>query len=225
MERATATIAILIIKLEKVWLLLKAIRLVMKNSKFKSMSIFKTTNIVNLKRQSIQFMILLGLFGLGGLATACQENVQSDIPASPIPLNKMVKVLTDIHIAESVNQQVVIKRDTLFEKKKMEHRYEDVFKVHGITGSEYEKAFQYYIAHPDSFDLIYERILDTLTVMSTKLKVDVEDKLKGGAKKEDKVGEKINQKKHDNKSKKDIKYQSIKEQIDSLDTKKNKKNE
>ncbi len=186
------------------------------------MSIFKTANILILKRPFMRFMILLGL-ALGVLFTSgCSSKEKVEIPPSPIGFKKMVNVLIDIHIAESVNQQVTIKRDTLFEKKKMEHRYEDVFKTHGISGTDYQTAFQYYVAQPDSFDIIYEQVIERLTVMSTTIKSEKGEKLKAKLE-EKKKKEKEKGSKEENKEIVDPKYKSIKERIDSLGSKKERK--
>lgn len=85
-----------------------------------------------------------------------------------IPPQKMVDILTDIHIAESGTDSRGYNSIQL--NQMVYRKYEDIMKKHGTSFSVFKASFDYYLSHPDQFDEIYQEIVNRLTALEGKSK-------------------------------------------------------
>lgn len=110
--------------------------------------------IVNgMVKKIILFSISLSLFLVG-----CSDKEGDKLPETILPVQKMEKVMLDVHLLEaSVNQNII--------KPNNAAPLSEIFKKHDITPKQYQESFDYYTQHLDSLDKIYELILIDLSEM------------------------------------------------------------
>lgn len=85
----------------------------------------------------------------------------SDQPENLIGKQKMVKVLTEIHLLEAkINKITIYPKDSA--QQVYDHYEELLFSDLGISKSQYEVNFNYYLDHPDEFEKIYDVVIDSL---------------------------------------------------------------
>jgi Domain of unknown function (DUF4296) len=96
--------------------------------------------------------LLLFLFGCSG---------KDNLPSGVIPRDKMEKVIWDMIQADQYHREYVI-RDSLKKdvRKARYELYEEVFKMHNITKSTFDKSFEYYSTHPK----VMREMFDSLSV-------------------------------------------------------------
>ncbi len=105
----------------------------------------------------------------------------SDKPSNLLPEDKMVDILEDIHLTESkVNNLAMGSSDSsLAIFKKLET---DILKKHQVDTAAFRKSYQYYVAQPEEFKAIYNKIIEHLEVK--KKAASKSDALKAKAKKD-----------------------------------------
>ncbi len=82
-------------------------------------------------------------------------------PENLISREKMVKVMTEIHILESKMSKVQV--EPLDSTQAVYDHYEGLlFEDLGITKDQYEISFNYYVDNPNEFEKIYQAVVDTL---------------------------------------------------------------
>jgi len=95
---------------------------------------------------------------------AC-TSVDKRPPADVMTKEKMVLVLSDIHLAESVVSTKELPRDTsIYLYRELEKQ---IFEKHGISASYFKKSYAWYTSHIDQHKDIYAVIIDTLNVRSS----------------------------------------------------------
>ncbi|MEZ4883234.1 MAG: DUF4296 domain-containing protein [Chitinophagales bacterium] len=77
----------------------------------------------------------------------------------------MKKVLLDIHLAEAFSQSM--KLDSSVTHLSIEEYYQQIFAIHGTNFEDFKKSFDYYTDLPDTLQLMYEEILNTLSKMES----------------------------------------------------------
>ncbi|MDX1902936.1 MAG: DUF4296 domain-containing protein [Thermonemataceae bacterium] len=88
-------------------------------------------------------------------------NTATDKPKNLIEAPKMVRILTDIHLAESqISQHLKANDSSYLLYKGFE---EKILKKYKISPSDYEQSYAYYLAHIEDFEKIYAQVVDTLT--------------------------------------------------------------
>jgi len=105
----------------------------------------------------------------------------SDKPSNLLPEDKMVDILEDIHLTESkVNNLAMGSSDSslaIFKKLAS-----DILKKHQVDTAAFRKSYQYYVAQPEEFKAIYNKIIEHLEVK--KKAASKSDALKAKAKKD-----------------------------------------
>ncbi|WP_462248250.1 DUF4296 domain-containing protein [Ekhidna sp.] len=82
-------------------------------------------------------------------------------PENLISREKMVKVMTEIHILEAKMSKVQV--EPLDSTQSVYDHYEGLlFEDLGITKDQYEISFNYYVDNPNEFEKIYQAVVDTL---------------------------------------------------------------
>ena len=110
-------------------------------------------------------------------AAGCNNDFESkiDIPEkvneSPVPKDKMIDVLVDIHLTDGFLSNVkkkdfdrvikkrfkVVKTDSIYKSL-----YGSVFKKNGITQVQFFKALEYYSFHQQEYLNLYDKVIDIL---------------------------------------------------------------
>ncbi|MFD2512633.1 DUF4296 domain-containing protein [Pontibacter locisalis] len=95
-------------------------------------------------------------------------NQGSDKPEGLVPQDKMIQILADIHIAESQIETKVIYPDTAL----MTFNYwqKEILEKHGVEEERFRDTYRYYQDNLKEMDVLYEIIIDTLSVRETKMR-------------------------------------------------------
>lgn len=115
-----------------------------------------------LKVKKIFFGALIALF-----FAQCSSQQNSE---KILTRTQMVSILTDIHILEGKIQELKIKpKDSA---RKVYNTYEQkIFDIYGVTKSQYEKSYTYYVERPVELAEIYAIIVDSLNVREQEIKM------------------------------------------------------
>ncbi len=85
-------------------------------------------------------------------------NSPTERPSDIIDPDKMVLVLTDVHLTEGAKTGRQIMGDTL----RVETYYQKVFNKYGTTLAQFNKSYAYYTKHPTEMNSIYEQVIESL---------------------------------------------------------------
>jgi len=101
----------------------------------------------------------------------------SDKPSNLLPEDKMIDILEDVHLAESkVNGLNLGSSDSsLAIFKKLET---DLLKKHQVDTAAFRKSYQYYVAEPETFKAMYNKIIERLEVRKKIMRQSLEKKKK-----------------------------------------------
>ena len=111
-----------------------------------------------IKNITIIGLIVLTLIGCKG----------SDRPDDVIEPEHMSAILLDVYLSETEFADLKMHRDTTLMLFDM---YEEhIFQRHEVTEEQYRESLTYYYDHPDELDMVYETVMDSLTLRETKLK-------------------------------------------------------
>ncbi len=111
-----------------------------------------------LVKNYIVFLIAVTL-----MVAACEEPVVKK-PRKLIPRDKMVEMLTDIHIAESVFQNRRYSGEQILKFTEADFYY-SILKKYNVADSVFEQSLIYYASLPIEYEKIYSRVLDKLNEM------------------------------------------------------------
>lgn len=93
-------------------------------------------------------------------------------PEGLLSEDKMVEVLIDIHMTEGITSAIPVAYDSskvlynLLEK--------DVFLKHGVEDSVFTQSMLYYLRDPGAMEEIYSRVVDSLTVIESTARQNME---------------------------------------------------
>lgn len=87
------------------------------------------------------------------LLTACGGNTA---PEGTIPEDRMVSLLTDVHLTDGALYTVPQISDSLY--KFGTEKYAAVFKKYHTTGKQFTSSFKYYSAQPEQLVEIYTKV-------------------------------------------------------------------
>lgn len=108
------------------------------------------------------FSILFCLVLLG-----CSSKNEVAKPANLIPEEKMVQILADVHIMESIVEANVNYPDTAVMVYNKRHK--EILNKYGVSSDAFYSTYNYYADNLVEMDRLYEVILDTLTAREAKL--------------------------------------------------------
>jgi Domain of unknown function (DUF4296) len=117
--------------------------------------------ISGMHRMTWFFLVLL----LSGSIISCEKE---KLPDGVLDHQKFSAVLVDIYLAQSRLNASLAKRDSAdllfkpFEEK--------LLQLHHTSDSVMKKTYEYYIAHPKELELIYDSVIDTLSLREQKAK-------------------------------------------------------
>lgn len=81
-----------------------------------------------------------------------------NIPDDVLPEDKMIDVMTDMHIVEGAKMGRNMMGDTL----KAEIYFDKIYEKHQTSKEEYDRSFSFYTKHPGTMDKIYEQVIENL---------------------------------------------------------------
>lgn len=97
------------------------------------------------------------------LFVGCASETQVAVPDTILPKEKMVEVMTDVHLLEaSMNLNVYNIDKTVAENPTPGF---DVLKKNNITKQQFDESFDFYSRHPSLLNEIYEIVLNDLSRM------------------------------------------------------------
>ena len=110
-------------------------------------------------------------FGIAILAISCAqkppvaENAAQAVSVNaPIEEAKLIKILADVHIAESIiNMKTPERRDSC-----ANDLYSRKFKKYNVTKLDFDKSFAAYAAQPLTAQLLYEKVGNELSMLEGK---------------------------------------------------------
>jgi len=91
-----------------------------------------------------------------------------------LPKDKMIQVLLDIHLTESLFQakKSANHKEAL---KLLSTEYEKIFKKHKITSEEFYSTFNYYLKHPAEMDSVYKDLVDVATQQQSEFQKSLQE--------------------------------------------------
>jgi hypothetical protein len=99
---------------------------------------------------------------------ACEEKDNSR-PSNILPMEKMVQVMADIHIAEGVvSTKEFTKDSSLLLFNELENQ---LLEKRGVSRKEFEESFAWYTQHVTAYKELYTLVVDTLNVRTTSGKI------------------------------------------------------
>jgi len=122
-------------------------------------------------QKRVQYCFCLLLICLCFTACDIQSDFKNKGTRPSLSAEKMIDILADIHIAETVVKDNILKRDS-FRFETIDNYYASIFTIHEVTEKEFKTSLKHYMANPQELEDIY---------------VEVEKKLAGYAKKKPKV--------------------------------------
>ncbi|MEJ8755500.1 DUF4296 domain-containing protein [Pontibacter sp. H259] len=108
------------------------------------------------------FSILFCLALLG-----CRQQEETPKPADMVPQDKMVQILSDVHVMEALIEANVPHPDSAAMAYNKQHKA--ILKKYGISNARFNSTYKYYGENLQEMDRLYEIILDTLTAREAKL--------------------------------------------------------
>jgi len=108
------------------------------------------------------FSILFCLALLG-----CQQQESTQKPADLVPEDKMVQILSDVHVMEALIESNIPYPDSAVMTYNKQHKA--ILQKYGVSSGQFQKTYQYYGENLTEMDRLYEIILDTLTAREAKL--------------------------------------------------------
>lgn len=122
------------------------------------------------------FGVVLTLSSCGEKVQDATQNISMDKPVDLIPEDKMILVLTDVHLLEGaigfnvprpasimpniMNGEQIRQIPAVTDQKAMP--YYDIFKKHGVTRLQFEESFRWYSMDTEKFTLMYDEVINEL---------------------------------------------------------------
>jgi len=106
-------------------------------------------------------IFLLGVIAL--LFSCAPEDSYIEEPVPLIEESKMIEILTDVHIIEGSRTGLSIMGDTVG----IAVYYQRLFAKYDVTKESYQENFNYYLKDPDRMDLMYEKVIENLSILES----------------------------------------------------------
>lgn len=93
------------------------------------------------------------------LLSAC-VNDKPDVPAELIQPEKMVSILTDLHLVEG-NAQVA-RSYTTAGQEFLDSSYRLVYAQHGVDMQTFDSSYRFYLRYPRYFERMYDEVIENI---------------------------------------------------------------
>jgi len=103
--------------------------------------------------------IFLFVFPIILLFFSCTTK-DKELPEGILTKEEMIPVLIDIQIAEANINIKKLKEDSIYQYAA--DYYDYIFEIHHISKEEFQKSYDYYLAHMNLMDEMYESVLNEL---------------------------------------------------------------
>lgn len=115
--------------------------------------------MIRLLSRTMWLILLAGLTGCGDSGNH-PESVTIGNTDSILSENRMVVLMTDVHVAEAA---LTIAQNQGRETRELSRGlYNGIFRKHGITRADYDRSLRYYNQHPQRFTKMYARVIQIL---------------------------------------------------------------
>jgi hypothetical protein len=115
--------------------------------------------------------LTIGIILMAGCTLEQKPDYLLDQPQDLVPKEKMVSIIMEAHLYESLTLNLGLKYDsarTLFKSY-----YEpQILEKHQVSESTYVKSYQYYLSDPQLIQDIYETVIDSLAIRQSLKKID-----------------------------------------------------
>lgn len=102
------------------------------------------------------------IFFLLCVFVSCNSSENEDAGSEhALPKQKMVEILTDIHIAEAAIKVNAVPVDSIDDY--LEKYYDEIYALHKTNKEEFKRSFRFYSGIPVVLDSIYEEVLISLS--------------------------------------------------------------
>ncbi len=96
-------------------------------------------------------------------AIACKDSTEQ---GEIMPTNAMVAYLIELHIAEAKVQNLRLKKDSSEYIFKVYEKH--LLEKNGLSDSLFIRSYNYYLENPTELELIYEAVVDSISVRKSK---------------------------------------------------------
>jgi hypothetical protein len=104
---------------------------------------------------------LLVIFSLVFLAFVSCDKLPVEKPENLVNKREMIKMLTDIHIAESTFNHM--RYDTIIRNSSSANFYYSVLEKYQVPDSVFEKSYVFYLSTPKKFEEMYREVMNNLS--------------------------------------------------------------
>lgn len=119
-------------------------------------------------------------------ALSCSDNKK--IPENILKPEKMEAVLSDVMMADALNQERIIRDSLLYISKENVSYFKKIFQLHAVTKEEFEKSIQFYTKRPD----LMRAIIDSVSAVVSRKNKLLEEKKDSVTTKSDTLKSKLN---------------------------------
>lgn len=99
--------------------------------------------------------------------SACAEETD-ELPEDLLDEQKFTSVMIDVQLAEGMKTKY--NSGKRFSEKNTAQVYEMIFDKHGIERGQFLNTYGYYRENPEKMELIYEAVLDSLSMLEAEVK-------------------------------------------------------
>ena len=86
---------------------------------------------------------------------ACEDRLNA-----PIPEEKLIAILMDVHTAEAMTESEIQRvRDSI-----NPIYYAQIYEKHGVTSKDFDSTMSVYAHNPERFDSIYAKVIRTINI-------------------------------------------------------------
>lgn len=88
-----------------------------------------------------------------------------DLPDTVMEVDKMINILTDIHLAEA--WVIEDNNDTVSKNDQLASYYQEIFSQHKIDSKQYRQSYNFYAERPYMMNYIFQRVTEKLNLMES----------------------------------------------------------
>ncbi|MDX5345969.1 MAG: DUF4296 domain-containing protein [Hymenobacteraceae bacterium] len=106
----------------------------------------------------------------------CKSEKEDTKPENLLSADQMTNILIDVHIAEALTEIHVPLYDSA--QVMYERQEKQILKKHQVSEPQFRTSYDYYLKQEEVLDKIYERVIDSLSMMEVKAQTKREGSVK-----------------------------------------------